>query len=276
MEVVLDAARGCSNRCCRSHSLSSGYSLLCGAGTSDWRHPCSGCPCRETFHRYCRVRMHRATHRLSRDSKRHRRNVQSSPFHAGFELLRASTMRKVLNDAGRSRSRSETSRSHLFGSTFLGEECPRQRQIARPSNLDITFRAANNRNRKPQPFDQTGFVRAVILVFCCALERLLQDVRTEYLWSLGQDQMLSHQCRFNEFSFCLLDGVHNRNAENGSAALRGLTHDVLNIFDRDERPHAVVHRHNVCSGLKLLQSHCDGVLPALSTFNDSYRLFESS
>src|SRR5262245_24182813 len=129
--------------------------LLSCAGITHSKLPCSGCPCRETFHRCCQVRMHRATHPLSRDSKRHHRNVRSSPFHGEFEPLRVSTMKKVLTDAGHSRCRYETSRSHLFAGSLLGKKCPRQREIAGPSDLDVTFRAANDRNRMPKSFDQT-------------------------------------------------------------------------------------------------------------------------
>jgi len=99
--------------------------------------------------------MLRAVHPLWRDLKRHHRNVRSSPFHAEFELLQALTMKKVLNDAGHSRCRSGTSRSHLFASNFLREERAGKRKIARPSDLDITFRTANYRNGMSEPLDQT-------------------------------------------------------------------------------------------------------------------------
>src|SRR5262249_42274487 len=111
--------------------------------------------------------------------------------HAGSQRLRASEMRKDLVDASHSRSRSETSRRHLFARCFFGEEGPRQRQITRPRDFDVTFGSTNDRNGMAKPFDETRFIRAVVLVSSGTFERLFQDVGAKHLRGLRKDQMLS-------------------------------------------------------------------------------------
>src|SRR5439155_21611011 len=45
---------------------------------------------------------------------------------------------------------------------FFFEKCSSQRQVRRPCDFDISFRAANDRNRMAETFDKAGFIGAVI------------------------------------------------------------------------------------------------------------------
>src|SRR5439155_16169399 len=128
--------------------------------------------------------------------------------------------------------------------------------------------AANYRHGMTESFDETRFIRSIVLVLARAFERFLQKVGTENLRGLREYEMLSRQCRFDEILFRLFHRIDDRDRQNRCAGTPGLPYDILDFRDRDKGPNGIVNCDECRSGPQMPQATGDGILAAFAAFHD--------